>query len=175
MKRYVLNSGEELIIRKALPEDTEEFLDYVNQCGKETDFLGFGAEGIGISIEEERKYFRSFTGKNFMLVALVDNKIVGSCSLRTNEARIRFKHRGVIGITILQEHWGKGIGKNLFEFLIDEAKENGIRRLELETRVDNERAISLYKKMGFEIEGRLKDCVYIDGEYFDNYIMGRSV
>jgi len=40
------------------------------------------------------------------------------------------------------------------------------------TRVDNEKAISLYKKLGFEIEGQLKNAVYIDGKYFDNYIMG---
>lgn len=175
MEKYILKSGEELVIREAIPSEAEKFLENINLCGKETDFLGFGVEGIGVSVEEEKKYFESFTDKNFMLVALVNDKIVGSCSLKTNESRLRLKHRGVIGITILQEYWGKGIGRYLFEVLIEKAKKSGMRRLELETRSDNERAINLYKKMGFEVEGVLKDSIYIDGKFYDNIIMGKLI
>lgn len=175
MKRYKLKTEEELIIREAVPEEAEEFLAYVNQCGKETDFLGFGKEGIGLSIEEEKNEFKNFTSKNFMLVAVIDGKIVGSCSLRTRESRVRLQHRGTIGITILKEYWGRGIGRYLFEVLIERAKNSGMKKLELEVRTDNERAIALYKKMGFEIEGQIKSAVYIDGEYFDNFIMGNLI
>lgn len=106
MEKHLLKNGKELTIRLAKAEEAQEFLNYVNQCGKETDFLSFGKEGIGLNVEEEKKYFESFTDKNFMLVALVDNKIVGSCSLRTNESRMRLKHIGVLGITILKDYWG---------------------------------------------------------------------
>lgn len=153
MEKHLLKNGKELTIRLAKAEEAQEFLNYVNQCGKETDFL-------------------SFTDKNFMLVALVDNKIVGSCSLRTNESRMRLKHIGVLGITILKDYWGIGIGKSLILSAIEKGKKSGLTRIELLTRVDNEKAISLYKKLGFEIEGQLKNTVYIDGKYFDNYIMG---
>lgn len=172
MEKHLLKNGKELTIRLAKAEEAQEFLNYVNQCGKETDFLGFGKEGIGLNVEEEKKYFESFTDKNFMLVALVDNKIVGSCSLRTNESRMRLKHIGVLGITILKDYWGIGIGKSLILSAIEKGKKSGLTRIELLTRVDNEKAISLYKKLGFEIEGQLKNAVYIDGKYFDNYIMG---
>lgn len=172
MEKHLLKNGKELTIRLAKAEEAQEFLNYVNQCGKETDFLSFGKEGSGLNVEEEKKYFESFTDKNFMLVALVDNKIVGSCSLRTNESRMRLKHIGVLGITILKDYWGIGIGKSLILSAIEKGKKSGLTRIELLTRVDNEKAISLYKKLGFEIEGQLKNTVYIDGKYFDNYIMG---
>lgn len=172
MEKHLLKNGKELIIRVAQVDEAQEFLDYVNQCGKETDFLGFGKEGIGLNLEEEKAYFKSFTPKNFMLVAIVDNKIVGSCSLRTNESRVRLKHIGVLGITILKDYWGIGIGKFVMSSAIKRGKEAGLTRIELSTRVDNEKAISLYKKLGFEIEGQLKNSIYIDGKYFDNYIMG---
>ena len=97
---------------------------------------------------------------------------MGSCSLRTNESRMRLKHIGVLGITILKDYWGIGIGKSLILSAIEKGKKSGLTRIELLTRVDNEKAISLYKKLGFEIEGQLKNTVYIDGKYFDNYIMG---
>lgn len=172
MKKHLLKNGKELIIRLAILEEAQEFLDYINQCGKETDFLGFGKEGIGLNLEEEKAYFKSFTPKNFMLVGLLENKIVGSCSLRTNESRIRLKHVGLLGITILQEYWGLGIGKSLMQSAINRGKEAGLTRIELTVRVDNEKAISLYKKLGFEIEGQLKNAMFINGKYFDNYIMG---
>lgn len=175
MRVYRLKTGEELIIRKAYHEDVEELLNCINRCGKETNFLRFGEEGIGISIEEYKKQIENFTNKNFMLVAIIEGVIVGSCSLRTIENRLRVAHRSSIGISILQDYSGKGIGKCCFDFLIEEAKKNNITKLELEVRADNERAINLYKKMGFEIEGKLRNSIYIDGEYLDSYIMGKII
>lgn len=172
MKKHLLKNGKELTIRAPKVEEAEDFLNYLNHCGKETDFLGFGKEGINQTLEGEIKYFQSFTEKNFMLIAVVDDKIVGSCSLSTNEGRIRLKHIGVLGITILKDYWGLGIGKYIMKAAIEKGKDGGLTRIELTTRVDNDRAISLYEKLGFKIEGQLKNAIYIDGNYFDNYIMG---
>lgn len=172
MEKHLLKNGKELIIRKVKVEEAEEFLNYVNLCGKETDFLGFGEEGIGLTIEDEEKQIKNSTDKNFMLVALVENKIVGSCALRANESRIRVQHIGLLGITILKEYWGVGIGKNLLSSAVERGKKAGITRFELTVRADNENAIALYTKLGFEIEGRLKNAMFIKGKYYDNYIMG---
>ena len=51
--------------------------------------------------------------------------------------------------------------------LIDFAKKNGAEVLELQVRSDNESAIGLYKKFGFEKIGTYKNFFKIDGEYFD--------
>jgi RimJ/RimL family protein N-acetyltransferase len=40
--------------------------------------------------------------------------------------------------------------------------------------VHNERAIALYKKMGFEIEGTKKRSMRIDGQYVDEYYMAKT-
>ena len=172
MENHLLKNGKELIIRTPKIEETNDFLNYLNHCGKETDFLGFGKEGVEQTLEDEIKYFQNFTGKNFMLIALIDNKIVGSCSLSANEKRVRLNHIGILGITVLKDYWNLGIGKYLIETTIERGKNNGLTRIELTTRVDNERALSLYKKLGFEIEGQLKNSIYIDDRYYDSYIMG---
>lgn len=172
MENHLLKNGKELIIRTPKIEEANDFLNYLNHCGKETDFLGFGKEGVEQTLEDEIKYFQNFTGKNFILVALIDNKIVGSCSLSANEKRVRLNHIGILGITVLKDYWNLGIGKYLIEATIERGKNNGLTRIELTTRVDNERALSLYKKLGFEIEGQLKNSIYIDDRYYDSYIMG---
>jgi Acetyltransferases, including N-acetylases of ribosomal proteins len=49
-----------------------------------------------------------------------------------------------------------------------------LTRLELTVMVHNERAIALYKKMGFEIEGTKKRSMRIDGQYVDEYYMAKT-
>ncbi|MBL8192483.1 MAG: GNAT family N-acetyltransferase, partial [Blastocatellia bacterium] len=46
-------------------------------------------------------------------------------------------------------------------------------RLELEVYCDNDAAIALYKKFGFEIEGRLVKFSFREGEYVDAFFMAR--
>ncbi len=46
-------------------------------------------------------------------------------------------------------------------------------RIELEVFADNEKAIALYKKYGFEIEGKIRMAAIRNGEYVDEYKMGR--
>jgi putative acetyltransferase len=48
-----------------------------------------------------------------------------------------------------------------------------LTRLELTVFVDNERAVALYKKHGFEIEGELVDYAYRNGRYVTAYTMAR--
>ena len=48
-----------------------------------------------------------------------------------------------------------------------------IRRIELTAFTDNERAIALYRKFGFEVEGEAKSYAFRNGEYVDAYYMAR--
>lgn len=75
---------------------------------------------------------------------------------------------------VVHEGWQeKGIGMNLMRHLIDWAKQSeSIEKIELNVRASNIRAISLYKKMGFMEEGRLKNRVKISsGHYIDDILM----
>lgn len=66
-----------------------------------------------------------------------------------------------------------GIGSEIIRRLIDFCKGNGITtRIQLDTRCDNEVAVKLYERFGFEIEGRLKNTTLLNGNYYDLYVMG---
>lgn len=175
MKEYMLKNGKKLIVRLAEEKDAEGLLIHINQAGRETDFLGFGKEGYDKDIEHEKKYIKSFTSKNFMLVALIEGEIIASCSVGAREERIRLKHMGNLGICVQKKAWGIGVGNYMMECALEKAKEGGLTKVNLDVRVDNEKAIQLYKKFGFEKEGTIKKCLLIDGVYYDNHIMGREV
>ena len=100
-----------------------------------------------------------------------ENKIVGICSIEGIN-KIRIKHRVDLAITVLKNYWGNGIGVALINYTIDYCKMNSIKKIELTVRVDNERALKLYKKFGFEIEGEVKNFIYLNGNYYNCYFMG---
>ena len=89
-----------------------------------------------------------------LYVAVRGDDVVGTVSL--NGLPRRMSHRAELGITVLMSEWGKGLGSRLMETVIEYAKNSGIEIIELAVRSDNERAIRLYKKHGFESVGVYK-------------------
>ncbi len=139
-----------IIITRATSADAAEYLEYLKQIGGETDNLTFGAEGLPFTIEAESAYLAQleFSNDDIMMVAKEHGKIIGDASLHRQPRRM--SHRGDFGISVVKEHWNRGIGGRLMEKIIDFARKNGFDVIDLQVRSDNPSAIHLYKKYGFE-------------------------
>jgi len=76
---------------------------------------------------------------------------------------------------IVRDDWqGKGVGTAMMHVVIDLADRwLNLTRIELTVFTDNESAIALYRKFGFEIEGALRKYAFRDGEFVDAYAMAR--
>jgi len=160
-------------ITKALPEDAEGLIEFLNTVGAETDNLSFGAEGFGISVENERKYLERMIDSqtSVMFVARIDGKIVGNASFSA-VPRDRMKHRGSFAVAVVKSAWGQGIGSRLLEAVINFAKDTAHAEIiSLEVRSDNTRAIKLYEKYGFTKIGHFNGFFKINGEYIDCDLM----
>ncbi|GAF14741.1 ribosomal-protein-S5p-alanine acetyltransferase [Bacillus sp. JCM 19045] len=48
-----------------------------------------------------------------------------------------------------------------------------LNRVQLDTWSGNERALHVYKKCGFEVEGLLRNAEFVNGTYYDQVVMGR--
>lgn len=162
-----------LTIENAKPEDALEVIDYLKQIGGESDNLSFGKEGMGFSKEAEEEYIRSQINNphSVMFVAKLDGRIVGDINF-TASPRERMQHRGEIGIAVIQEVWGMGIGTKLMEAALDFAKNTAHAEIvHLEVRSDNFRAIHLYEKFGFQKIGTFPGFLKIDGKWIDFDLM----
>jgi len=125
-----------------------------------------------------REYWRRRLSENvdsvYYLVAIIDERIVGMVHVATFPHRPRRRHAGAIGITVREDWQGKGVGKELMRAIIDVADNwLNLTRLELEVYADNEAAIHLYERFGFEVEGTLRQHAFRDGQYVDSKLMGR--
>lgn len=165
-----------IIYREAEPSDAGKFIEYCKKVGAESDFLTFGAEGIPLTISQEADYIRKFAGnpESLMLVVFDEGELIGTGAATPVSARERFAHRRELAISVRKDYWGKGIGSGIMKLLVDFCEKSGAKVLQLEVRSDNERAIALYKKFGFEKIGTYEKFFRINGEYFDADLMNRN-
>jgi putative acetyltransferase len=108
------------------------------------------------------------------LVAELDGEVVGSAGLHPVGVAARRRHTMMLGISVAGHAQGKGVGTALMAALCDYADRwAGILRVELTVFEDNQRALALYRKFGFEVEGKHRAYAMRDGSYVDAMFMAR--
>jgi len=108
------------------------------------------------------------------LVAELDGEVVGQAALFSMGAAVRRRHAMGLGIGVAKPAQRRGVGNALIGALTDYADRwAGVLRIELTVWVDNEPAQQLYRKFGFEVEGRLLAWGLRGGRYVDAIAMAR--
>ena len=111
---------------------------------------------------------------NTMLVACEGDLIVGNAGLHGFPRYPRRAHAAGIGMSVPREWQGKGVGTALMAAIVELADNwLGYARLELTVFTDNEAALALYRKFGFDIEGTHRGYALRDGAYVDSHSMAR--
>lgn len=80
----------------------------------------------------------------------------------------------MLGIRIGDKnYWNKGYGADAVKTILEYAfMKMDIYRVTLKVYEYNERAVNCYQKCGFRCEGRIRQSAYIDGNFYDEIIMG---
>jgi putative acetyltransferase len=108
------------------------------------------------------------------LVADHAGRAVASAGLFPLAQNVRRRHAMGLGITVAKDWQGKGLGDLLMTAIVHHADRwLDLRRIELTVFTDNARAIALYRRHGFAIEGTHRGYALRDGEYADVHSMAR--
>jgi len=108
------------------------------------------------------------------VVAVHEGELIGSAGLHPVSQSLRARHAACLGMVVARDWWGRGVGSGLMVRLLDWADNwAGLLRIELGVFVDNERALALYRKFGFEVEGTQRALALRDGVYVDSLMMAR--
>jgi RimJ/RimL family protein N-acetyltransferase len=177
MSVYYLKDGRKIFIDEVTQADSEELVDFWNCLGGETNNLTFGVNDFYFNYEQEKNFIDNLKHRDNCLyaAAFYNDRIIGSLSFLSSP-RKRIMHRGEMGIGILKDYWGYGIGSCLMDYFTKWVNSRGvIKKIDLEVREDNIRAINLYLKYGFEVEGKISRGIFIDNRYYDLYHMGKTI
>ncbi|WP_080145625.1 GNAT family N-acetyltransferase [Marinilactibacillus piezotolerans] len=167
----------EIGIREAIPTDAEALLDCLERTAVQTGFMTMGEEGSGLTVEEESQHIANIydSPNNCLIVALIEDKIIGMATIHASN-KPKIQHIGELGIVVDKEYWGFKIGTELLQEVLDWAEASEmINRIELKVQKRNERAIHLYEKYGFELEGIMERGVKDNGEYLPVCMMAKLI
>lgn len=173
-EKYELKGNRQLIIRVPEEADAQALIDYMKTVDCETHFLAREPDEFDFTLEQEATFIRNLVDDKHsqMFVGELDGQIVANCSVGIVMNKRRYLHRAALGIAVRKAYWGMGIGRLMMLECIKWCKNNGVEQLELEVVTQNERAVTMYQNLGFQIHGTKKHALkYSDGTYADEYFM----
>lgn len=168
----------EIYFQEAEPADAQSFIDFMNQVAGETDFLVMDETGFRLGVQDIEDIFTACieNPRELQLLAKLDDEVIGVVSVKSS-SQFRISHIGTIFIAVKKAYWGQGLGSILLEEVIHWAEEMDLlKRLELTVQVRNQRAVALYEKLGFKIEGTLARGARTDeGDWLDLFSMAKLI
>lgn len=137
-------------IRKATAEDYDAVWNIIKEV------IATGDTYIYAPDSSKEKMIKEWFGENkYTYIALLDNKIAGTFFIKQNQPDLG-SHVANAGYMTAPAMAGKGIGRAMAAFSLKEAKRLGFEAMQFNMVVkSNERAVQLWKKLGFEIIGEL--------------------
>ena len=155
-------------IRQAGIDDAQALLDFLGALKREGLDTLFHRSTVP-TLAEEEAWVRSFLDQpgSYLFVATRGAAVIGLMDVR-RRAHPQLAHTVALGVSVLREHRGHGIGQRLFSALFEALETAGeITRVELEVFSNNPRAIALYERLGFAHEGRRQGAVRVVDAWVD--------
>lgn len=159
-------------IRTARPYDAAALLDLKRQLDEETAFMMYEPGERDSSVQDLARDIAGVTRSpnSVILLAELGDQLAGYLELTGGSFR-RSRATAYLVIGVRAHAAGRGIGAGLLQRAKEWAGAHGLHRLELTVMAHNSRAIRLYERMGFSVEGRRSECLLVAGRFIDELTM----
>ena len=161
-----------IVVREARPRDARSYADVWRSVVEERVFIR--TERPNRPVRWFRHAFRrSRTDEGVWLVAVEGARVVGGLHAAREEGEA-VRHVASIGMFVVSDMRGRGIGAALLAACVRWGRDTGVEKLALSVYPHNEAAIALYRRFGFQEEGRMTGHSKKNGiGYLDEVVMGR--
>jgi len=112
------------------------------------------------SLEERLEWFRTIRPPHFVVVAVDGDDVVGWGCLRSFHERAAYRFTAQNSVFIHQDHRGRGIGKAIMAWLIEQGRESGFHSIMAGISQDNPGSDRLHASFGFELIGTEHEVGY---------------
>ena len=175
---FWLRDGARLTVRTAREDDALDLLELGRALVREKRYSVTTPEEFTFTEEDEQVWIKRNRDEpdHVLLVAETDGPVVGLVGIDTSPRR-RLSHRATLRLSVAREWRGQGVGTALVGCALDWAAGHPrIEKVSLAVLADNAPAIALYRRFGFEEEGRRpREVKRGPGSYVDDILLYRFV
>ncbi|WP_188206845.1 GNAT family N-acetyltransferase [Alkalibacillus aidingensis] len=149
-------------------------LEFVYQLRTNPDVMDYWCEEPYTTMEKINKFYESAqdsqSHRQFILHHPKSNEKIGYLGLFDIDQRHRHAE---FGIMIDPSHQGKGYATNATRLTVEYGfNQLNLHKIFLYVDKNNEKATHIYQKVGFQIEGEMRQHYFVDGSYHDALFMG---
>lgn len=161
-----------LAIRRAEASDGPALVALRRQLFRETANMLWEPDEFQATAEDEsRRIARLNARPNSQVLLAEDGGVpVGLLTAVGGEVR-RLRHSATLALGVARSHWGRGAARAMLDETRQWAQAAGLHRLELTVHTTNQRALGVYLRAGFEVEGLRRHSLLVDGRFVDEYLM----
>jgi diamine N-acetyltransferase len=164
--------GEKVRLRPIERDDLPRYVEWFSDPEVRRHLLVY----LPFSLAQEERWFENLLGQLerqkvvVLAIETAEGVHIGNTGLHAIDWRNRHAE---LGIMIGEKtHWNRGYGADAVRTLLELAfHEMGLHRVFLRVDVDNGRGIRCYEKVGFQREGIMREIVFKEGRYEDQYLM----
>jgi RimJ/RimL family protein N-acetyltransferase len=179
-----MNSGTgDLLIRPARQADVAAMRNIERQLVEIGAGIVMTTQDLGDddALHEGRfaeKLGRLEAGSGCCLVAVLAGRLAGHVTLERYKP-VRLRHAALLDLSVAPDVQGHGVGQQLMQEVVAWARGETapeISRIQANVLADNDRAVHIYRKLGFVIEGTRRNFLKCaDGTYIDDHMMALTL
>jgi len=135
--------------------------------------LGFPQNYLSSYEEEQQRtpqQWQDVLSQNLIYGLFIDGQLISSVAL-SPKTLVKHQHKGEIwGVYTKPAFQGKGLARQLMKHVLEQAQKN-LSLCYLTCTTTNQGAFKIYEQLGFETYGIEKNSIWVDGQYYDEYLM----
>lgn len=174
--KVTLKNGKTVTIRRIRGKDYEEVMAFLDKFSR-----GKGAvwtnQYPGQPKKDKEKSVQHYQSDDELFLGVWDeDELIAESSIKISGLnhpwRVPVAH---VVLFILEKYTGLGLGTRLLKQLEKWAIKKGVHRIKAAVRHNNKRALGLYLKLGYQIEGMAKETAFFDHQWQHEYYIAKIV
>lgn len=161
-----------VMIRRAELPDAEPIAEIYNEA-IQTTTATFDTEPK--TVAERAQWLQAHDERHPVLVAVADSVVVGWASLSRWSERAAYDDTAETSFYVHSAHRGRGIGRNLKDAIVEEARRLGYHTLIARVAEGSEASLHLNEQAGFILVGTLKEVGRKFGKLLDVHILQKML
>ena len=161
-------------IREIGINDVQPFVTLLKTIYDESDYMLYNPGEYAPSTTDALSKLEHFitSPTNTIFVSENNDELVGFATV-TTENLARARHEAQFSMGVVKYYRAKGLGQALINAVEAWCLNHDIRRIEVAVVTENTTALEMFKSTGYQIEGELKDKLFIDDRYYNQYILAK--
>ena len=162
------DSQQAYIIRQIETDDARNFINLQEELFAESDFHYYGPDEQNLTVQQMKKMMTAWRKDNqaTILLCILGGQFTGFLHI-VRRPSSRTKHIAEVRLAVKQDFTNKGIGSALLAQAEHWAKKQKVERLEAAITPNNEKAIALFERSNFQLDGLRKNALKFEDSYLD--------